>query len=225
MMNVLIVLVSLITTLLIYHPSHAQGTSPLVVSWRANAYAPGRFEGKILASRNGSITASVDLLIAGKPADLARREIRWFVNNELYRSGKNLKRVTLQAPIQSSDEMILKVVVLGSGGGSNIERLITIPIASPEVVLDVPSAGGYIPAASIETRAIPYFFSVDDPNELSYEWTANGSRAENESGSGSVITLDATSGTPESSVILGVRAINPAALIESAQASLMLRIR
>ena len=205
--------------------ANAQSSSSLLVTWRADAYAPSSFRGKVLPPRGGSVTATVDLLVNGKPADLSNREIRWFVDNELHQSGRNLKRFTFAVPIQNPDEVTVKAVVMETLRG-NIERTILIPVSSPSIVIDVPTEGGYIPAASIAARALPYFFSIEKPDDLLFEWAANGSRAGNETGTpSSSITLDTSGGISGNTVTLGVRAVNPSAAIESAQSSVTLRIR
>lgn len=213
------VALGILSSLFITALSYAQTSPSLIVFWEANAYAPSNFTGKVLSPRGGTISASATLFSAGKPVSLASREVRWFLENELYQAGKNLKQITFQAPIQNADSVRLKVVVLGT---PNIEQTITIPIARPVVRIKTTSLGGTIQATQVDATALPYFFSIQNPNELSFAWSANGATLEETSNS---ITVDASAGKTGDTIDLGVRTLNRSAVIESASDKMTLRIK
>src|SRR3989344_1635798 len=74
--------------------THAQTRPPeLLMTWRANTYAPADFSGKILPIANSHITASFELVDRGKAVDVSRETVYWYVNDDLVSNKPGMEQV------------------------------------------------------------------------------------------------------------------------------------
>lgn len=147
------------------------------ISWQANSYAPYGYQGKVLPTNNSEVAASFELLSDGKVSDISRKNIRWYLDNQLYKSGVGLKNISFTAGQFKRDDYQLKISVDG------VDYPATIPVASPEVVIDNPYFNNSVKPGINLFRALYYFFNIKNIRELSHVWTANSiatqSRVEN----------------------------------------------
>ncbi len=138
------------------------------ISWQTNSYAPYFYQGKILPTNNSEVVASFELLSDGKVSDISRKNIRWYLDNQFYKSGIGLKTISFAVGQFKRDDYQLKISVDG------VDYPATIPVASPEVIIDSPYFNNSVKSGTNLFRALYYFFNIKSIRELSHSWTANG---------------------------------------------------
>ena len=189
---------------------HSQTAVPkLFITWKAATYAPRDFSGKILPAANSQITASVELIDNGKPADLSnpnpklKQTIYWYLNDNFLQGGAGLQRVTFRAPDAAGGTLDLRAEVPNYKRGIIPEpplKTITIPIAAPEVVIEAPFPGGLFSSPTAMLAGLPYFFNVKDASQLNFFWTVNG-QAPTGAENPQTLTIKVGSGAPAGSTV------------------------
>jgi hypothetical protein len=147
----------------------------ILLSWRADTYVPPGFGGKALPTAGSAITAGIDAFVQGRRADLSGRQINWFLNEEFYRGGPGMARISFEAPNSIGGTTIQLRVVIPDYG--NLARTVSIPVVTPEVVIGSSAPNLYATDAPFTLNATPYFFNVDDPLELQFSWALGGAGA------------------------------------------------
>lgn len=191
----------------------AYGQTPeaeLYMTWKASTYAPPLYAGKHLAIGNSDIEFAVDAFQGGKPLDLSRRTVRWYLENELFASGAGLTRAKIAAPSSGMVSVRADVPELG------LVRTVSIRLVSPVAVAEAPFPAGQFQASNFVLAGIPYFFNVSDPSRLTYDWNINGNPPET-SEQPDLLTINVIPGTADGfPIVLTLRIANPAAQFESA---------
>lgn len=205
-------------------PSSAQTVPELLLTWQAENYAPSGYQGRILPIRRSRISASVALIEGGKFTDISKNEIRWLVDNNLFKSGIGLQALEFPVPEIAAGQVRLKAVIMGFRG-QNLEKPITIPVAEPEIVIAAPYPDRKIPAGLNIFRAGLYFFNISRANQLLFSWSANGAKTEGESAAPDQLELDASQGQSGDGVDLSVAVANALNPLEFANQSLKLTIK
>ncbi len=163
-----------------------------LVTWRSHNYAPSWYAGKILATRGSWVDVSFDLIDGGKIVDLSKNKVRWYVNDDLRRNeddGLGIKNFYFGVDDLARENIIVQVVIVDYGD-QQIGKIITIPLVSPEVVIDAPYSNGRLPSGIDMFKAYPYFFDIRDLSNLSFDWTVNGRPAESSSISADILRLN-----------------------------------
>lgn len=217
-----IAIISVGVSALLSHRSNAQTTPEILLTWQAKNYTPPWYAGRSLPIRKTPITAAVEVIDGGRPADLSKLEIRWFVDNRIYKSGIGAKAFPFGTSGLQTGERALKVIIAGYKGG-NLEKTAVIPLANQEAVIDSPYPGRTISRGTNAFRALPFFFNISGLQDLSFNWSANGGAAN--AGASESISLDVSAGEPGASVKLDVRAANRNDQVEFADNSINLTIR
>jgi hypothetical protein len=157
-----------------YSITLSRGAGPqLFVTWRAATYTPADYQGKALPTWNSLVTISFELLSNGKPVDLSKQTVYWYLSDSLLKGGVGLQTLSLVTPQNSQDTLSLKVEI-PNFGGNMLDKDINIPIVAPRAVVNAPYPEGKFSVTSAEVQALPYFFNVQDPLALSYDWNVNG---------------------------------------------------
>lgn len=165
----------IITMALMAHSSLAQKTAPqFLVTWRASSYAPADYRGKILPTPNSLINISFELIVGGKPADLSKQTIYWYLNDDLLTSGPGKQSIGF-VPMGSSDTDTASVRIQIPGYSADLLLdTIDIQLVSPTAVIYHPAINNNFSGNSLQVTAVPYFFNVDSPSSLNYSWNVNG---------------------------------------------------
>lgn len=187
----------------------AQTAPELMVTWKSNNYAPANFQGKILPIDGSKIDMALELIDSGKIANLSGSEIHWLVNGEDLKSGVGLKNISFTADGFRGNQTI-DITVKNYGGG-DLEKIVTIPLARPEVVI---GGGGNM------FEALLYFFNVTDVDQIRINWSANGQRATGLVKDPTKINLDLSQLPAGSEVSLKVEAQNTLKPLEIASQSI-----
>ena len=164
-------------------PKSVLATSPtFLVSWKADNYAPLQYFGKIFPVNQTKITVSFEMVSnnpddSGKLVDLSGSEVRWYVNDQIMYKENGRKTMSFvtsdsggaETNVKISAEYFDKVL----GYSSFVNRYLTIPLVSPEVVINnVGFSASLSQKTSSRIFAIPYFFNSDFKN-LSVKWSIN----------------------------------------------------
>lgn len=203
-----------------HKPAAAQAPEPFILlTWRANSYAPAEFRGKVLPTAYTGISAGVEVISSGKIADLARATVNWYWDNDLIASGSGLRQITFNAPETGNTVRDLRVEVFGVGDGLLI-KTVEIPVVRPEVVIEAPFPERTFSGGQVTLTAKPYFFN-SIPG-LVFNWKVNGRAPESRDNSG-VLQVSLNPGTaPGFEMRAELTAYNPANALESAIKTLSL---
>ncbi len=200
----------------------AQNTPELLITWQAQGYVPHGYQGKILPVKKSLVEAAAELIQNGKTADLSRRELRWFLNGRLIQGGLGLKTISFMVP-EDAASLSLRLVI-PNYGGRVLEKTVALPLAQPEVVIDAPYAAAIASGTNI-FRALAYFFNISGLDQLTFEWVANGVATAGEDSNPAELELNISGGRPGDEVNLSVNALNKFDPLETAGASVNLKIR
>jgi|GEM_PF-2144015 hypothetical protein len=208
-----------------------QSTQPqFLFSWRAVGGAPAWYSGKVLPTYQSSIILSVTMLQGNKIVSLDGRAVKWFINGDLVAHGIGLGSILfVNKRVFGGGELDIKVSTQTTdptmGDNAIQSGYFTIPVVSPQVVIQAPPfVDSFSPGQIINLAAIPFFFTVS-PEALSIKWTVNGSTAQSSSDSSHLsIHLDQHAAAGSQSVQAVVS--NPAQSgIEQGSASYFFSIR
>jgi hypothetical protein len=214
---------ALFTALLLLAPSHSHAADPqLLVTWKGTSLAPYDFSGRLMPSANSLITASAQALLGnGTVANLTNEIIYWYANDQLIGGGKGVQTVTFQAPSIPGGLVTLRAQ-LPNFNDTFTAKTITIPIANPQAIIEVPFAGSAFSKSPVTLKAHAFYFSASGANNLVYAWTVNGVPPES-SDDPEILNINIDPKTP-SGVTIGVNLTvnNPDLLYEGTQTSIAL---
>jgi len=158
-------------------PSLAQATAPgvpkLFLTWSSNTYVPPGFVGKIMPTANSQITTSVELIDDGKPINLSKQNVYWYVNNNFLSGGIGMQNITFRAPEATGGAIDLRVEVPNYSKGSQL-KTIGVPIVAPEAVIEMPFPYGKFSSSPLQLVGQPYFFNAGTLSKLIMSWNVNG---------------------------------------------------
>jgi hypothetical protein len=150
-----------------------QGASQLMVTWHAaRSYIPPSYSGKALPNQSSAITASVEAFTNGVRGDLSTVTVYWYLNGVLLGGGPGVRSMTFN-PFGGGGSQNLRVQATDYPGGLLITS-VSIPVVTPQIVVEAPYAGGVFSVNPLLVRAVPYFFNITSANQLGFAWTVNG---------------------------------------------------
>jgi len=182
-----------------------QAAPEFMLTWKAANYAPPEYQGRVFPASDTKVDVALELIDNGKLADLSGTEIRWYVNNNSQKSGAGLKNFTFNTDGVRGDQAV-RVVVNGYRGLA-LEKTITIPLASPEVVID----GG-----PNTFRVLSYFFNFGDVRKAEFTWSANGAEVAGDPDKPDVLLLDTRNLAPGTEISLEASVKNIFRTLEAA---------
>jgi len=221
-------IVIFIFAFLFLHFVDAQAAPQLLISWQAQNYAPSWYQGKILPVNGTPVNISFELVDNGKIVDLSKTTVRWYVNDKLVlneNNGLGIKNLKINIPDSNGNTTEVRIAVVNYKGGDLIDRVVEIPVEAPEAVIDAPYADGKIKTGSSILGLIPFFFNVDNINNLLVNWSVNG-QAPTSSNNPYLLNLNIGSDTPQDTQInVSVSVKNILKQLEFASQSIQLQIK
>lgn len=209
--------------LFFYVAAQAQTAPQLLITWRSRAYVEPSFQGKILPVAGAPLEASAMMIDAGKPVDLSKQTIRWFLNNRLLQSGTGLQTVAVPGdPLLRDAEIRLKVVIAGYKGADQ-QAVIVLQPTRPEVIIRPTYPEWYVPAGNALFRAMFYHWSAESPDALSLRWSLQGQTVES-FGEGAALAAEIPAAAAGNTLSLQLTANNTANALEAASAFAQLLI-
>jgi hypothetical protein len=196
--------------------AEAQASPAAVLTWHTTAFAPSDFRGKIFPTSNSYLTGSLVVISQGKVVPLTSQEVRWYVDDELVRSGTGLDSISFRAPA-TLGVLDLRAEV----PGLDLLRTVEIPLVSPKVSIKSPYTGTFSTASPV-FRAQGYFFNVVAASDLVTSWQANGD-APSDTESPEFLKVSVLPGTPANFILnLSLLMKNPKNILEAARGTLTL---
>ena len=144
-----------------------------LVSWRADSTAPSWYLGKIFPTKGTAVEVSFELVDSGKPADLSKTVIRWYINDKLVKNesdGLGIKYLKFIATDYPGQDAEIRISIPDYKNLGPLDKIITIPIVKPQVVIVAPYPDRNITAGKSVFETIPFFFSAQDLSEIVYKW-------------------------------------------------------
>ncbi|MDD5430991.1 MAG: hypothetical protein PHP03_02090 [Candidatus Pacebacteria bacterium] len=171
-------LIALSAGLIIINFASAQTQPEFIISWRTNAYVPSTYAGKIIPSAGSMVDISFDVLENGKLIDVSGKKIKWSSSGKTLQTGTGLKNIIFTISSTETSEKSISISI-ADYKGATLDKTISIPIASPKIIIDAPIPGKEISIGQDYTfRALPYFFNVPSLSNLSFEWQMGGQNLE-----------------------------------------------
>ncbi len=202
----------------------AQATSPpqLLFTWRASTYAPADFRGKLLPVGGSRITASFEVVDRGQLVNLSKQLITWRLNNKFMTRGLGIQTVNFRLadiPLETVESVQIQ---LTDYKNSPLLYSASIPVASPQAVIEWPSPLPQFSNIPFQVRARPYYFNVTNAQKLTYSWKVNGKAPEGAE-TPDLLTVNLNQNSPSGSLLnIGLTIGNPANPLEQAAKSLIL---
>jgi len=160
-------------------PSAFAATPQFLITWKTTgSYIPPGYQGKALPTYGSNITASFELISNGKLADLSGQTIYWYLNSTLLGGGVGAQSITFP-PLGAAPNIMTLEVDIPSYNGNYLINTVSVPMVQPQTVIDAPFPNGQFSSNPVTVTAIPYFFNIASPNNLSYAWSVNGQSGSN----------------------------------------------
>lgn len=158
------------------HALAQTATAPqFMVTWQAQNFAPADFAGKLLPIANTPIDVVFNVIENGKIADLTNTEVRWYVNNKIQQSGRGRQTLRFNAPEFSGGDQEVRISI-PSYKNRELTKTITIPVTTPQVIIQTPLISNEVPRGDIRLKALPYFFNVSNLKNLGITWLINNTK-------------------------------------------------
>ena len=192
-----------------------QSVPQVLITWKADTYVPPGFPGKAMPTTNSLIRASVEILENGRFADLSKQTIRWYLNDKenFFDTGVGKQSVIVGASPFPKDPLVLRVNI-PDYGGREINKSITIPNVQPEAIIQFPNSSRNFSTSHIQLKAVPYFFHIKNPSDLTFGWKVNNNSKQEITASPDIFNIDILPGTPNGfGVKIDLNLLNPLAPI------------
>lgn len=159
---------------------NAQVTQPqFLITWKTTgSYVPSFYEGKSLPTYGSKITASLELVSNGRILNIGGQTIYWYLDDNLVGGGVGAQQITFP-PTGDAPSFLRLKVELPNYNGVYLVHSINIPMVKPLAVIYSPYPNGQFSQNPVTVTALPYFFNVINPSNLSYSWSVNGQTGSN----------------------------------------------
>jgi hypothetical protein len=206
------------------YTSKAYAATEFLTSWKANTFVDSAYAGKIFPVKGSKVNLAFELLDNNKIVDISKNEVAWFREGSKFESGLGKRIASLVLPTLSNKERVDVKIIVRQYKGADIEKFITIPIASPEIVIDSPYPLNVIPAGLNVFKPLFYFWNTSSVNKLLVSWVSGSEEAQELKGN-NILQLSVPDGATNTSLNLAVTAKNPEREFENASAVINLRIK
>lgn len=155
--------------------AQAQTANPVILTWEAKNFYPADFSGKPIPTSGTPVTASLELVSGGKLANLSSTNIVWYLDNAFIGEGTGKKSVQFVASRVTEGKHTVRARLEREGG--TLEASIQIPVARPQLVIEIPHLENTISRLEEATlEAVPYFFTNNLLSDLVFSWQVNTTR-------------------------------------------------
>ena len=178
---------SVISYLLFVVSVNAQTAPEFMVSWQTQNYVPVWYVGKIFPTNGARISVRFDLIDNGRVADLLSPtcekmndnkahpcRVRWYVNDDLRineDNGFGIKTFSFANTSVYDGNDIEVHISIPNYHGQSLDKIILIPVKSPELTIEVPN---YDQRVGKESKFIAWPFFFNSIAGLSFQWLMDG---------------------------------------------------
>jgi hypothetical protein len=181
----------------------------VIVTWRTRTSAPASYQGKLFPSQNASFQAAVELIEQKKSVDLSKTKISWILNDRLMDTGVGHASFSF-IPTGISAQTYELAVRIDRLKGTFLEKVLTIPNAPPQIVIDAPYPKGIFSSEGLLVRAIPYFYPFSSLPQLLFTWTADGRETTSQGDNELQLTLPGIQAGKQLSInVRAISSLNP----------------
>ena len=186
-------------------------------NFESNSYIPPSFSGKNIPAKLAEANVFLEVLKDGRPLDLSKNKISWYLNNSLKSSavGQNIFNFKDESSISIKNSVRAIISGVKEDGGS-LTGEIDIPISAPLLILTPPA---FLEAGKENSiTATPFFFNVSSLNNLIFSWRVNSEEVlENSNGRPDALSLFIEeSSINNQPVLVSVSAVNKTNILEKA---------
>jgi|SRR3989344_1659217 len=171
--------------------ANSQAAPEFLITWKANSYVPSEYQGKALPIADSIINIGLDLMVGGKIVDLSKNQVQWTLNGKLTDSGLGLKNLNVRLNKLSNTN--LNLIIKINYKGSELNKFVVIPVAEPEVVIKTINKS--------TLKANPYFFNVQNLNQLSFNWSVNNQKPVGKPKLPNILEIEGVNLMPTESII------------------------
>ncbi len=194
-----------------------------IIDWHASTSVPDGFLGRILPISKSTTSIVFNLLENGKPVDFSQSAVRWYINDNLYRNEKNgmgISRIIVTVPAGS--KMKIRVVI-PDFQGEMIDKIINIPVVSPEAVIDAAFDISAAEKRNLVFKASPFFFN---DKSFVFSWSVDGKEIVDLSETSDILNLDVPDNVPsEQTIAVSLSIFNYISVLEKADKLLKFKIK
>ena len=165
----------------IYATSEEFTLKNIEMIWSTDSYVPYDYPGRALPSVDGFVDVNVIInLYKGKPENL---QYSWFIDNTFDESlsGYGKKDFRFGIRKNANEAHVVLVKIFNDSSTFYLEKSITIPIVSPEIIIYASSKNSEFSELAKKVIltpnnkksyfiAKPFFFSIEKPTDLNYQW-------------------------------------------------------
>jgi len=208
----------------------------LDLSWWANTYTPLNYEGRPLMTTGSTVfvTALAQMGVSSK-----NLLYTWYLDDKKigYSVGYDRQEFSFTSDDRVGASRRVKVEVTDLFGAT-ISKAMSIKMVAPQVIIYKSDKIDVVPANAqafeeyvlqagqqINLIAVPYFFSIKSPAELTYEWSFNGRRLGGAPSNPNVVTLTIPDNAEKGTYALTVTARNKNKILQNAPASVKITVR
>jgi len=204
----------------------AQTSEPkILLTWRAESYTPPGFMGKILPGVGSRITASLEIIENGSPADISSDTVLWYLDRDLVGRGSGLKTINFNAGDIAGGAHSLRIKIENyRGGDQTILKTINIPVAQPKIVLAAPFPNFEFSTPTIHIKALPFFFAVTHLSDINFAWSVNGEQPV-DSANPDILDISTAKVARGSNLSINLAVQNPKNTLESAIGTINLKYK
>ncbi len=157
----------------------------ITLTWSTDVYVPTNYPGKALPSQESMIevVANIDWLTGQLETNLQELNYQWFLDGQLQKkdSGQDKQIFRFKTSQSLNQQYLIKVLIRDNQNNFlGYSPLLSLKTAEPEVVLKTDIfprklsrlTSQYQIKANQEVKftAQPYFFNIQNLNELNYQW-------------------------------------------------------
>lgn len=216
-------ILALVLVVSFYKTSSAE-ESEVVLTWEANSFYPADYQGKAPVVLGSSVSVSATVVKNNKLADVSNLEIFWYLDGKFFKKGVGLNKVTFDVDKFKGDEYFLMVAI--KMDGKRVEKGITIPVGSQELVIENPRPLNIVKLGErVELKTMPYFFNVNSLSDLSFFWSIDYTNKEEQRANRLVLDIGNSSSLKGTDILVTGSAVNENNPAESAIKNLKLKIR
>jgi hypothetical protein len=195
----------------------------IILTWEANNLYPSDYTGKAWATKNNEILVSATVLKNNKIIDNSNINFSWFLNGNYFNKGVGLDNINFHINNQTISEYSTTVKI--NIGDKNFEKRLNIPIKKYDAVINKYMPNNYIKLGDIiNLELIPYFFNVDNFNNLNFLWNISNNKTEEKKNSRISLKIENNNNLLNNNIYITGWVSSKENPIDSAKSNLILKI-
>ena len=186
----------LISCCLFFNPSQGKDAKIKTnLTWSTNTYVPFNYSGKALPVPGSLVEVTANL--EERPSIIRKLDFYWFLNNQLQNQAYSKGKHTFKFLVPSSGSRTLSIKLeVKDQGKLVVSKKLSIKTVAPQVII-YSKQNSFLAIKDhkipnhqqVKFEAIPYFFNIQNLNNLDYQWTLNNKKADEFDQSPNILTL------------------------------------